>query len=518
MKRSVRTADTSAPHDQSAADVLLYDSPATNHLRAYAVVFLTEDSVKTKVVTRWIPYVLAALPVATGFLYVYLFGVNVVYNDEWDMVSLFSESSFGKLTMFDLWEQHNEHRFFFPSVAILFLGTLTEWNTVAEMYLTQICLLVTLIVLLLAFRISIGPKPLFIVPVAFLVFSLVQSFNMLWGLQLTFYLVETFGVLTFFFLYLSGRGDLKRFAFPAALLSGTIAAFSAIQGLLVWPVGLLQLFAIPMEKSTKKLLMAVWSSIGLGEWIVYFINYVTDPNLLSVLEPLAHPLAGTRYFMTLLGSSLVSPRLESFAFVGGLLLVSLVGASLFLIYKSGRIREYSFWMALLLFALLVLMAITAGRFGGQGIPHPRYANFAILAAVSVYAILAKTALEKRSRTMFALFGLLCVVVLLSIPVAYYQGIKAGHILENRREWAAFVLYTYTSQPDQCLELVRKKNTDSVRSLAPKLERLGYNVFSEPHVPPPRRRGNVWFARQCSAPLTTVGMGLTPFFASSLKER
>jgi hypothetical protein len=469
------------------------------------VVFVTERSVKTKVVTRWIPYLLAALPVATGFLYVYLFGVNVVYNDEWDMVSLFSRLSSGKLTIWDLWEQHNEHRFFFPSVAILFLGTLTEWNTLAEMYLIQICLLVMLIVLLVMFRAGIGSRPLFFVPVAFLVFSLVQSFNMLWGLQLTFFFVETFGVLTFFFLYLSGRGDLKRFAFPAALLSGTIAAFSAIQGLLVWPVGFLQLFAMPVEKSTKKLLIAVWSSVGLGEWIVYFINYRTVPNSASVLYPLTHPLAGTRYFLTLLGSSLFS-RLEGFALVSGLLLASLVAVSLFLIYRNRRVREYSFWIALLLFSLLILMAIMAGRSGAQGLPPPRYANFSVLATVTVYVILARLSLEDRSRAVVALLGSLCVVVLLSIPVSYYKGITAGKALENRREQAAYVLYTYSSQPDQCLELVRNKTTDTVRRLAPQLERLGYNVFSEPRVPPPSHR----FARQCAARHSTGAMGLTPF--------
>jgi hypothetical protein len=445
--------------------------------------------VKTKLITRWISYLLVALPVAMGFLYVYLFGVNVVWNDEWEMVGKFHALSSGKLPILDLWAQHNEHRFVFPRVVILLLGTLTRWNTVAEMYLIQVCLLVTLMVLLLAFRASVGPRPLLFIPLAFLVFSWVQGFNMLWGYQLTFVFVETFGVLTFYFLYLRGRGSLERLAFPAALVSGTIAAFSAVQGLLVWPAGLLQLFAIPVEKSQKKLLIAVWSLVGLSEWTVYFINYRINSNPASALDLLAHPIAGTEYFVTLLGSSLVSPRLQSFALVGGLFLVSLVGASLYLIYKSGRIREYSFWMTLLLFSLLVLTAIMAGRSGAQGLPPPRYANFAVLAAVSVYAILAKTALEKRSRALSALFGTLVVVVLLSMSVSYYKGMKTGNTFENRQELAAFALYTYESQPNQCLEFVRKTHTSIVRTQAPLLERLGYNVFSEPRralAPPPLR--------------------------------
>lgn len=438
----------------------------------------------TRVLTRWMPYLVMALPVCAGFSYVYLFGVNVVWNDAWELVNLSSGISSGEKTILDLWEPHNEHRFVFPGIAILLLAALTQWNTVAEMYLIQVCLLVTLITLLVTFRASIGPRPLFFVPVAFLVFSLVQGFNMLWGLQLTFVFVETFGVLTFFFLYLLGRGDRKRFAFSAALTSGTIAAFSAIQGLIVWPVGLLQLFVSPIEKSKKKVLMAAWGSVGLAEWIVYFINFKTGFDSPSVLHPLSQPLAGTKYVLTLLGSSLSYPRWESLAFVGGLLLASLVAASLFLIYTSRRVEEYSFWLALLLFSLFILVAVTVGRSEAQGSPAGRYANFSVLVAVSVYAILAKSVLENRSRPMIVLFGTLCTVLMLSIPVSYYQGIKIGNGREHRAQQSAYILSSYESQSDECLKLVRRSNTHTVRRLAPEMEKLGHSVFSEPRVSPP----------------------------------
>lgn len=470
--------------------MFLWVHPIRARLRAQRAGFLTGNSPRTRTVTRWIPYLLVALPVAIGFSYVYLFGVNVVWRDEWHIVTLLHKLSSGRLTVLDLWEPHNEHRFFFPRVAILLLAVLTKWNTIAEMYLIQGCLLITLIVLLLALRASVGPRTLFFVPVAFLVFSLVQGSNMLWGLQLTFIFVVMFGVLTFFFLYLSGREDLRRFVFPAALVSGTIAAFSAVQGLLVWPAGLLQLFALPLEKPKKKLLIAIWSSIGLVVWIVYFINYETDSISTSVLDPLTHPIAGTRYFLTLLGSSLVSPGWDTLRFGTGLLLASLVAVSvLLIIYKSRRVGEYSFWMGLLLFSLLVLMAITAGRFdGADHMPPSRYANFAILAVVGVYGMLARSVLEDRSHAVVALFSTLCVVVLLSTPASYYEGIREGRRLENHKEQAAFVLYTYRSQPDECLTLVRKSNAHTVRRLAPELERRGYNVFSEPPVSrPPRLR-------------------------------
>lgn len=96
---------------------------------------MTGNSPRTRIVTRWIPYLLVALPVAIGFSYVYLFGVNVVWRDEWHIVTLLHKLSSGTLTVLDLWEPHNVHRFFFPRVAILLLAVLTKWNTIAEMYL-----------------------------------------------------------------------------------------------------------------------------------------------------------------------------------------------------------------------------------------------------------------------------------------------------------------------------------------------------------------------------------------------
>jgi hypothetical protein len=80
-------------------------------------------------------YLLILLPAALGFLYVYLFGVNVVFGDQWFIVPLFDKLFAGELTISDLFAQHLEHRMFFPRIAMLLLGVATEYNNRAEMYL-----------------------------------------------------------------------------------------------------------------------------------------------------------------------------------------------------------------------------------------------------------------------------------------------------------------------------------------------------------------------------------------------
>jgi len=396
------------------------------------------------------------------------------------MVPLFDKWSSGGLRLSDLFKQHNEHRMFFPEGAELLLGSITEYNNVAEMYLVLVCFLATLACLFIAFRDNVRSWLFFFVPVSFLVFSFRQAENMLFGYQINFAFAQTFGVLALFLLYVAGRKSFKKLAFVAALGSGTVAAFSTAQGLFVWPAGLLQLLISPVEKPMKRIFVVVWSLVGLGEWIAYFVGYEkprSSPSLSYILE---HPVSGAQYYLSLLGGSLFW-RLD-FAFAGGLLLVGLALVSLFLIYKDKKFGEYSFWIALLLFSLLILASITYGRsgFGLEKALVSRYTSFSILAAVSVYAMLTKLAFERRSSTNTVSLAAFSGVVLLSVAISYWVGTEIGSTERVVRERAAFVLSTYETQPDEALTESRLYPRPAlVRKRAPVLQRLGYNVFSEP---------------------------------------
>jgi len=156
---------------------------------------------------------------------------------------------------------------FFPKGVEFLLAGATKYDNVVEMYLIQVCLLVTLVILFLAFRDTVRASawPLLFVPISLLVFSFRQYENMLWGFQISFAFTQTFGVLTLFLLYLLERNRFKRSAFTAALGSATVATFSAVQGLLVWPVGLLQLLVSPIGKPAKRWLVGAWGLVGVGE-------------------------------------------------------------------------------------------------------------------------------------------------------------------------------------------------------------------------------------------------------------
>ncbi len=161
---------------------------------------------------------LILLPAALALLYVRAFGVSVVFFDAWSIARIFGEWSSGTLSLSDFFAQHNEHRMLFPKGVEFLLGRITGYDNVVEMYLIQVCFLVTLAVLFLAFRAgSNNAWLLFFVPISFLVFSFRQYENMLFGFQINFAFTQTFGVLALFLLYVSGRGRFGKGAFVAAL-------------------------------------------------------------------------------------------------------------------------------------------------------------------------------------------------------------------------------------------------------------------------------------------------------------
>jgi hypothetical protein len=446
----------------------------------------------SRLATGSIAYLLILLPAALGFLYVHLYGVNVPYNDGWTLVGLFEKLSSGTLTVADLFSQHNEHRIFFPRIVMLFVGVITGFNVVATMYLIQTLLLVTLVVLLLAFRSSVSPNPLWFVPIAFLVFSWGQSWNMLQAFQIQLVLVQTFAILAFWLLHVCTRnGRLGRVAFAGALGSATVAAFSSAHGLVVWPVGFMQLLFLPMRPAKRSLLIVVWSLVGLLEGIVYFLGY-EHTGKTTVAHALDHPLRSLKFFLAALGGSLF--KQPDLAFSSGILLTFLAAMGAVLVYKDGRWGECSFWIATLSFSLLILAGTTVARGMFMGnISNPKYVTYSLLVPIAVYALLLSSLRIRPEPDTVVVFGVLAALIVSSVPLSYAWGIAEAKEIQAKKEKTAFVLATYRSQPDRVLSskgIFKERfptNPEADRERAAVLERLGYSVFSKrwpPVLPPP----------------------------------
>ena len=419
-------------------------------------------------------------------LYVRSFGVNVFFADEWDLVPLLREAHAGTLRATDLLVRHNEHVYLFPWGLMLLLGPMTNYDTVPFMYAVQVCFLLTSVVLLLAFSRDAKARSrayfLLFLPVPFLVFSFRQYENMLWGNQISFGLAQSFSVLALYVLHASsGAGLAKRAGgFSAAVLCATVATFSAAHGLMVWPAGLLLLLVSSLGRMAKGTLAAGWILIGLAEWLAYFAGYDRPEGAPSVLYAVEHPVDGLRYFATLLGGALFWNG--AIGFWVGLALLLFTAIGLFLLGERREIEGNSFWVSLLAFSFLCMALTTAGR---SGFPDEaffaqptasRYATFSVPAVAALYAVFAKLFWQRRSIVASTLFGVVLVLVLVSVPVSYQRGLKAGELTKASREHAVSVILDYRSQPTTALWIFGH-NPHRVRRYARLLDRLDEGVFA-----------------------------------------
>ena len=336
---------------------------------------------------EWVAWGLIAVAILVGFLYVNAYGVNIGWEDQLNnMPPVFEKWDAGTLRLGDFWGQINEHRHFFPFIAMFLLALATAWSTLAEMYFIQTMFLVMLVLAILALRRSSGGKDYawYCVPIALMAFSLRQNQNMLTGFQIAFVMTAALSLATFFCLHLMTDPRRLKLKFAFALALATLAGLSAAQGLLVWWVGLAQLLVLAQPWRRKATLSAIWSLVGIVEWVVYFWGYT---------KPAWHPPLSFswEYFMAIIGGALFPIVLVAQA-AGAIILLTAIAAVVLarLDWKGGR---HTFWLALILFGLMTEAQTTVGRtgFGPQQALSSRYATF------SLFVVIALTASSPLSR-------------------------------------------------------------------------------------------------------------------------
>ena len=383
--------------------------------------------------------------------------MNVPFTDTWRMGFFFKELFSGELDVGDLWDEHSEHRPFVPRIFLLLMGPLADFNMMTIMYATQLCLLATFAGVLLAYRDTVGldTKSLFFaIPVSLLVFSLSQYWNMLHAWSIHVVVVNFFGVLVFLLLNkLRNKNPLMvLLLFLVAVLCGSVATLSAGHGLLIWSVGLVQLFLEPIYRKSKVYLLSIWALVGAIHWIVYFRNFQAPDDRSSEVYFFNSPTLGVDYFLGLVGFSLFLD--SSLAIVAGAVVGVLFVLVILWIVKRREEQRYVFWISLSLFSLLILAATTYGRAGKglDGSVHSKYVTFSILLFISVYVVLLGLARDHGWSGLSALLVGVCIgLVVLSAPLSYYSAVQRAESIEAERKEKACVLLDYEDRSDIALQ-------------------------------------------------------------------
>lgn len=325
---------------------------------------------------------LLALPALFIGLVIYFSSVNTPFWDQWELVPVMQHMQTGDFYVNDLWQQHNEHRLFFPKLIMVASAYLTHWNTRVEMAISLAIAIGSFLLLIKLWRRSAVPLGLLFL-CSMIWFSPVQIENWLWGWQIQWFL-SVLGVLVA--LYGLSKVVDAGLSVKAALfmVGGTILAqYSLGSGTLLWPVLVLALLYLraPLHK------LAAVGLVGVGTTLLYYSRYahLTVPSKgLAFYEPLAF----IKYELLYFGRSL-SFYHKPAMLCGLLLLICFAGLAIYMFTRQKDLfRRNIVWIVLGLYAIGSGFVTGLARlgFGVDEAASSRYTTISSLLLISTLII------------------------------------------------------------------------------------------------------------------------------------
>ncbi|MHB8312961.1 MAG: hypothetical protein ACYDD0_06635, partial [Candidatus Dormibacteria bacterium] len=432
-----------------------------------------------------VPLLLMALPIFAYLWFTLHFGVSVVRTDEWTIVPLVGAFHAGQLTLGMLWSQHNENRMLVPNLIQVLLASATHFDTRAPMDLGA-GLLVLSFAVLVAFYRGMGRWAYWaMVPIALLLFSWVQVWNALFGFQMAWYLV-----LLCLTVMIAGLAHPSRIGYALAVAAAVIASYSSLQGLFLWPCGLVMLRGEPPGRRRQ----AVWLGTGTLATLVYLYHYnFSDSASPSLTFVLVHPVVAAKYLLITIGTVMpglrsgataASPQgsLAPTALAGAVILGLALVALVVVVLMGGRDRYLRGSAALIIFGLLFDLAVDVGRaFAGAGQPfvlwrYPTY-NLALLVGVWLVAVRLwqRLAPARPPQLVLAVAGLSAVLAL-QAGLSYHFGAQEGAATASQSLTARDVLANFRTAPAGLQSRYLFLEWPEIQAWAPILVRLHDSVF------------------------------------------
>ncbi len=428
------------------------------------------------------------LPPLALLYYIRLFGVNVVFWDEWQVVPLIQRATSGSPNIADLFVQYNEFRPLVPRLLMIILDTFTRFNTVAEMTFSWVFLCLTGLLVFFSCRRLLRDQSsplsrLWFLPISLLLFSFRQYEGILFGFNLLIYMSIFGSVAAFFFLQSSRKVDLR---FTLACLCGILASFSWSTGLLVWPVGLFQAL-ISKRRAVSSIIL--WTLIGVTAWGVYSYGWTAPSGFLQYEYSFSHPVEGIEFFIANLASPFVFAFLSSFSPTWPMavpygLALALVGLIIIVQMQKRRLAKKSiFGVSLMAYSLAASVATTVGR-SSFGLPEALSSRYTPNAAIGVIGLfIVALTVSKGMRSKSSAFGAhaMLALLLLGLITGYVGGWQAGQYWQSSMQMSAYVLRTYPLQSNESIGNYLYPYPTFVREGAAFLQTQKMNVFSEPSI-------------------------------------
>jgi hypothetical protein len=363
-------------------------------------------------------------PAISTILFVNYFGVDVPHLDDvaqvWDLVSLRDgTASFTGFLSF-----HNEHRIFFPRIIFVILSRLSGFNLKVEMYFS-IFLIATSFYCIFrtsANNVSIN-KPVFHMTniiTGFILFSFVQYENLLWGFQITWFMVNCFLSLSVLLLSSHHRYP-QTIQLMLAGFCCLVATLSSAQGIITWIAVIPSIVVLNGSRKKRSIRLFTWISI----FLICFLLYVTglqktgfSPALQMLLDK---PFLVCRIFVSILGAPF--GQTSGSAIVGSTALITFLCFNVhFFRNQSKKIAlGMAPWLSFGWFSIFYSIMLVRSRFSfGIGIlTGPRYATAAIFLLIACIQLCSVSIQEHQQntdcRTKFS-FPLIFIEIVIAILI------------------------------------------------------------------------------------------------------
>ena len=380
------------------------------------------------------------------------YGVDIPYSDEWTYAPLLVKARAHTLTFTDLFEQHNEHRCFFPKVVLIAFSYFAGGNVRAEMvFSVALCALASCnlwFIIRRTLSLTIEKTLLVLTLFNLLLFSAVQAENWTWGFQFLAFLMNfllTSGIAA----VVSGLSVTKKFLICLAI--ALVGTFSFGSGVVLWlttfPIALLR-DRLRAKKSLGWL--AAWVGAGMASLALYFFHYIKPLHHPEVAAS-ANPTDYLLYVATFLGAHLSkavgNEAIWWPATIGAALtILYFLGTWLFVASREEMLRKKMVpWIGMGAFAISSAILASLVRIG-FGIPQAldsRYTTFSLslsIGVIGMFAALGET-LPSSSRSDRSFFGWLSrirIVLLALLLIAYVRssiwGAQSIQSTERARLW------------------------------------------------------------------------------------
>jgi hypothetical protein len=350
-----------------------------------------EDSTPPSQADTRLAWLALAVFAATAALYFWIissYGVDMLRADQWFDIKLIQRSYSGHLSFGSLWAQHGENRVFFQNLLTLALAHLTHFNVVVEEYLSALLLLGACVLIILTHR-RRSPRTAWLAycPVGLLLLTSAQSIGTLYGYAFGWYLIMAALSAALYFL---DRPVLTRVALCVAILAAVVASFSSLQGLFVWPVGLV----LVLQRERGRSVATAWVLSALVTAGLYFYNWDSGQGG-SVGFAIRHPFEALRVFLFSVGDVVGlqlsnTPRgAQYLVLIFGVAIVAVAICSLLSAgFRTDTKSARPIGVALIWFGLLFAVGDAGARAsaGTSNASFPLYVLFDILILLGSYLI------------------------------------------------------------------------------------------------------------------------------------